>query len=286
MKKDRIQKFPIALSFDLEFWWCSEFLKDIKLINPQPIISDATTMVLDLLDEYEQKATFFVLGEVAEKFPETIQEIQQRGHEIAAHGYMHKNIFSLSPSDFEEDLKKVTDVLSSITSEPPIGYRAPNFSLSQSTTWLYKILPEHGYQYSSSVFPFKTKLYGFPDAPLAPYSPSLDNFLQPDPKGTFIEFPATVLKFPGKNIPVSGGFYFRILPASFTKMALKKVTKTRPAVFFLHLRDIYPSLPRLKTIPLSARIFHYTGLKRSLRKFEYLLQHLSFQRVRDVLDLS
>ena len=206
MSGDRVSKYPIALSFDLEFWWCSEFLNDIQLINPQPIIPDATTMVLDILDKYQQKATFFVLGEVAEKFPETIENIRQKGHEIAAHGYRHKNVFSLTPSEFEEDLKKVTNILSSLTSEPPIGYRAPNFSLSQSTNWLYKILSEHGYTYSSSVFPFKTKLYGFPDAPLAPYSPSAEDILQPDPEGTFIEFPAAVLKFPGKNIPVSGGF--------------------------------------------------------------------------------
>jgi polysaccharide deacetylase family protein (PEP-CTERM system associated) len=276
----------LALSFDLEFWWCSEFLKNTELTTPQPIIQDATDMVLGLLDKHEQKATFFVLGEVAEKFPATIDKIQQSGHEIGAHGYAHKNVFSLSPHDFEEDLKKVTQTLSSITSAQPVGYRAPNFSITESSNWMYEILQRYGYRYSSSIFPFKTKLYGLPRAPLAPYSPSPDDILQPDPDGTFLEFPATVLKFPGRNIPVSGGFYFRLLPARVTKFALNKVTHTRPAVFFLHLRDIYPSLPRLKSIPISARIFHYTGLRRALLKFEYLLQNLSFQRIQDVLGLT
>lgn len=280
------RNYPIALSFDLEYWWCSELLRDVHLEEKKEIIEEATLLVLNLLDKHNRKSTFFVLGSVAKKYPDLIRLIHQKGHEIATHSYSHKNIFELKPQEFEEELKKVTEILTSITSEKPIGYRAPNFSFDQNTNWAYDILKKIGYKYSSSIFPFKTKLYGLPKAPLSPYSPSSSDLLLHDPKGKFIEFPATVLKVLGKNIPVSGGIYFRLLPVSFTKFALKRITKERPATFYLHMRDLYENVPRIKHLSIEARIVHYFGLKNAINKFEYLLKHFEFVAVKDALGLT
>ena len=277
------QKYPIALSFDLEYWWCSELLKDVHLEEKKEIIQEATTHVLNLLDKHHRKSTFFVLGSVAERYQDLIRLIHQKGHEIAAHGYAHSNIFDLNPQKFEEDLKKATEILTSLTSERPVGYRAPNFSFDQCTNWAYDILKKWGYEYSSSVFPFKTKLYGLPNAPVSPYSPSRSDLLSHDPERKFIEFPATVLKVFGKNMPVSGGVYFRLLPVGFTKFALKTITKQRPAMFYLHMRDLHKNVPRIKRLSIEARIVHYYGLKNAAKKFENLLKHFEFKTVKETL---
>jgi len=274
---------PIALSFDLEYWWCSELLNGENLGYKPEILTPATQMVLELLDKHQIKATFFILGVVAEKHPKLVEAIHQKGHEVASHSHSHRNVFELSPSRFEEEVRKSTDVLTSIIRERPIGFRAPNFSFDQRTSWAYGILEKYGYRYSSSVFPFRTKLYGLPKAPVFPYSPSRENLELADPEGRFIEFPASVLDVFGKNIPVGGGFYFRILPLRFTRFALGKIIRRRPAVFYLHMRDLYAPLPRYKSLSPQARFFHYWGLKTSLSKFEILLESFEFKPVRKIL---
>jgi polysaccharide deacetylase family protein (PEP-CTERM system associated) len=278
--------WPIALTFDLEYWWSSELLKRVNLTEKKPILEEASELILGLLAEHGTRATFFVLGSVAEKNPQLIRRIHQEGHEIAAHGYSHKNVFDFHPENFKDEVQKVTEILSTITSERPLGFRAPNFSFDERTVWAYDVLREFGYKYSSSVFPFKTKLYGVPKAPLKPYSPSSESILLHDPQGEFIEFPATVFQILGKNIPISGGFYFRLLPVWLIKFCLTKVIKKRPAVFYLHMRDLYEDVPRLRNLPLRAQIFHYLGIKRSLPKFESLLTRFEFRPVREVLDLN
>lgn len=277
---------PIALSFDLEYWWCSELLNQEKLSHKPEILTEATHLVLQMLDKYRIKSTFFILGTVAEKFPQLVSTIHKKGHEVASHSHSHSNVFELSPDQFEEEVKNSTDILTSITYEKPIGFRAPNFSFDQRTPWAYGILEKYGYQYSSSVFPFKTKLYGLPKAPVYPYSPSRENLEVPDPEGKFIEFPASVLEVLGKNIPVAGGFYFRVLPLRFTHFALGHIVRRRPAVFYLHMRDLYAQLPRFNSLSLKERLFHYWGLKTSLRKFEALLQHFDFMPVKEALDIQ
>ena len=193
---------PIALSFDLEYWWCSELLNQEKLSHKPEILTEATHLVLQMLDKYRIKSTFFILGTVAEKFPQLVSTIHKKGHEVASHSHSHSNVFELAPDQFEEEVKNSTDILTSITYEKPIGFRAPNFSFDQRTPWAYGILEKYGYQYSSSVFPFKTKLYGLPKAPVYPYSPSRENLEVPDPEGKFIEFPAPFYSFrPGPYRP-------------------------------------------------------------------------------------
>ncbi len=283
--KNKKQSHPIALTIDLEFWWCSEFLKNIPCRDYGDIIEEASGLVLDRLKKHGTKATFFVLGEVAERYPQVIKEIHLGGHEIANHGDSHRNVFEMTPEKFERSVQKSGRLLQSITGQSPKGYRAPNFSFTRKTSWAYDILRQNGYAYSSSLFPFKTKLYGIPEAPLFPYHPSRDNFLKEDDHESFFEFPGTVLQILGKNIPVSGGFYFRVLPLSWIVWGLKRVLAQRPAVFYIHLRDLDRGVPRIKMPPL-ARFFHYYGLKRALIKFESLLQTFKFDTAAKVLGIA
>ena len=210
----------------------------------------------------------------------------EEGHEIANHGYSHLNVFDLQPQEFDRDIKKSTELLVSLTGIQPFGYRAPNFSFDHRTTWAYPILRKYGYTYSSSVFPFKTRLYGVRRVPLHPYRPSSDNICVSDPQGEILEFPATVGSILGKKIPISGGFYFRLLSFRLLKYMYARVGKLRPAMFYLHLRDINPKIPRLKDLSLTSRFFHYYGLKQALKKLELLLVSFEFQRVIDVLGLG
>ena len=277
------ERHPIAMTVDLEFWWCSEFLKGIDCEPLGDIIEPACHMVLDSLEESNVRATFFILGEVAERYPAVIEAIRDKGHEIANHGFRHTNVFDMTPEEFERDLKKSTALLQSIAGVNPVGYRAPNFSFSPETVWPYTILEDNGYLYSSSVFPLKTRLYGIPQVPLAPYSPSQVDITVPGSPERIREFPATVVRLLGKRLPVSGGFYFRVLPVSLIRRSLECVLKSRPASFYIHLRDLYPSVPRLKGLPPLARFFHYYGIDSSMKKFERLMARFNFQTMKSVI---
>ena len=158
-----------ALTIDLEFWHSPELLRGFLTEERDGPIDDLifemTKPILDVLDEYNVKATFFVLGLVAEKYPELIEEIYDKGHEVASHAYSHKTLFELGKDEFEREMDKSVQLLRHITKENPIGFRAPSFSVDNSTKWVFDVLKKHGFRYDSSIFPIKTRLYGLSDAP-------------------------------------------------------------------------------------------------------------------------
>ncbi len=272
-----------ALSIDLEFWWSIELLnnhrKDQISEKKDDLVVESVDPLLNLLDRYNVRATFFVQGMVAEKYPELVAEIYKSGHEIGCHGYSHKTLHDLGEAGFEDDVKKALVYLRKYR---PIGYRAPSFSLNEDTIWALQILNKYGFQYDSSVFPIKTMLYGVPDAPLHIYKPSINDLTQKDPRGPVIEFPLTVLKM-GKNIPLAGGFYLRALPLWFLKWGIRCINKkNRPAVIYLHPWETYTGTPKVQ-MPLPARIITYYGLGSTLRKLEGLLKVFRFKPIREVL---
>ena len=271
-----------ALTIDLEPWHASEFLAKYLPEEKDDQIEEAVRPILELLDKNKTRATFFVLGSVAEKYPEVVREIYDKGHEIASHAYSHNTLDKLGETKFEEEIEKSVGLLESITGEKPIGFRAPSFSINNSTKWAFKILKDYAFKYDSSIFPIKTMLYGVPNAPLHPYRPSMNDVAQHDPDGDIIEFPMTVFKL-GKNIPVAGGFYLRILPLWFLKLAIKRVNKNRPAIIYVHPWETYPHTPRLK-IPLFSKFVTYYGINSALKKFEGLLKTFKFTPVSEVLN--
>lgn len=172
-------------------------------------------------------------------------------------------------------------MLKSITHEQPLGFRAPSFSVNQSTSWVFELLEKYGYRYDSSIFPVNTMLYGVPGAPLTPYKPDLKDITVNDPDGKIIEFPLTVFRI-FTNIPVAGGFYLRLLPYWFFDYAISKVMKNRSTIIYIHPWETYKNTPKLKVPPI-VRFEAYHGIGNTLKKMERLLEKYRFTTVRNVL---
>lgn len=272
-----------ALSIDLECWYSNEFLTKYLPETLECKAVEANNKLLELLDKYNTKATFFVLGSIAEEYPDYIKMLYEAGHEIGSHSYSHSTLHKLGKDKFEKELEKSTNLIKSITGNQPLGFRAPSFSVDQSTSWIFGLLKKYGYRYDSSIFPFKTMLYGVPNAQLVPYKPSLDDVSKHDPNGEIIEFPMTVIRI-GKNIPLAGGFYLRILPLWFLKLAIEQVNKKRPAIIYIHPWETFIGTPKLK-VPLHIRFEAYYGINSALFKLEELLKNFEFAPIREVLDL-
>ncbi|HMK47932.1 MAG TPA: polysaccharide deacetylase family protein [Methanocella sp.] len=270
-----------ALAVDLEEWHSNDFLTGYLPEEKEDQIVESVIPLMALLDSYRTRATFSVLGTVAERHPDLIRKIYDRGHEIASHACSHRTLHELGRDKFEQEIVRSVRMLEAITGEKPIGFRAPNFSINHSTAWAFDILERHGFRYDASIFPLKTTLYGVPEAPLGIYRPSRANIAKHDPEGRIVEFPATVLKL-GVKVPISGGFYLRLLPRDFLKWGIERVNRTRPAILYIHPWELYPRTPRLQ-MPAINRFEAYCGINSSMNKLEALLNAFEFRPIRDVL---
>jgi polysaccharide deacetylase family protein (PEP-CTERM system associated) len=267
------------LTIDVEDWYMNLDISTWDSYEDRVVLP--TERILKLLDEINTQATFFVVGYVAEHFPELIEEIKNKGHEIGTHGYSHTSIKKQTPSEFENDLLKSVRILEDITKDKIRGHRASYFSIVEETSWTINILKKNGLKYDSSIFPVKTQLYGVPDAPLYPYHISSSNIKIDDPKEDFLEFPLSVYSIPilHKDIPVAGGFYLRCLPYWFIKHAMKKINKMcHPAIIYIHPWEFDPKQPRIKEL---RRYHHYYRLDSTERKFKKLLNDFKFGSIRD-----
>ncbi len=193
-----------VFSVDLEDWFCAYNLNiNIKDWNKQELrVVQNTKKILSLLSKFNVKATFFVLGWIAEQVPDLIKEVESQGHEIATHGYSHTLLTQMTPDDFNEDLSKAMGIMNSIVDNKILGFRAPSFTITKKTLWALPILKEHGIIYDSSVYPIGFHPdYGIPEADL-----KIHKF------NDILEAPLSVAEIFGKRIPCSGGAYFRIFP--------------------------------------------------------------------------
>lgn len=272
-----------ALSIDLEYWHSAELLRNYIPEEYEDLLIESTDVLLNLLKKNNTSATFFVLGSVAEKYPNYIKMIHESGHEIGSHAYSHKTLQNLGQYEFEQELIRSTNILRSITHEQPIGFRAPSFSINQSTNWAFTSLEKCGYKYDSSIFPINTMLYGVPNAPTIPYRPLLVDITKVDPEGKIIEFPLTTIKLL-KNIPISGGFYLRALPLWFLNASIDYINMERPALLYIHPWETYGGTPRLN-VPFKSKLITYHGIDGALNKFEKLLLKYNFCTIREVLNL-
>lgn len=245
-------------------------------------VGDNTYRILEILDEFSVKATFFVLGWVAERLPSLVRSIAARGHEVACHGYGHELVFRIGPERFRDDVQNAKALIEDITGSPVRGYRAPSYSITAESLWAYDILVEVGFTYDSSVFPVYHDVYGIPDSPRFPH------VLQTR-SGALWEFPMTTypLSFAGRhaNLPVAGGGYFRLLPVAWTCAALKAVNEKEgmPVVFYLHPWEFDPKQPRIEGVGLKSRFRHYLNLDRTEPRFRRLLSELPFATMSEVL---
>ncbi len=228
-----------------------------------------TRNVLDILERKGVKATFFVLGWVAEKFPRLIKDIQLKGHEIGCHSYCHRLIYDLSPEEFRDDTKRAKDIIEQVTGTIVKGYRAPSYSITKKSLWAVDILQDLGFIYDSSIFPVPHDRYGIPDAP---------RFRYQLPGSTIVEYPLSTFLLNGLKIPVAGGGYFRLFPYFLTKLLLEKINvkEQQPFVFYMHPWEIDPEQPRMKGAGMLSKFRHYNNLDKMAGRFEMLLDNFSF----------
>jgi polysaccharide deacetylase family protein (PEP-CTERM system associated) len=274
-----------AFSIDLEEWYHSELVGGRKFSSSQA--TEATQPILDLLDRYQTKASFFVVGEVAEQNPDLIRSIYEGGHEIGCHTFSHKLLWNLDENLFRSELERFHSVIKKILGNVKIkGFRAPCFSIDNRNTWALKALLDFGYQYDASIFPLKINpLYGVRKAPDQPYRISLEDVRKEDPQSPLIEFPMCPLRIGRLKIPIAGGFYLRMFPLPFLLWGLRRMNQSQSFILYVHPWESYEKTPRFR-LPLYSRIISYYGIDSVRMKLEYLLKHFPFTRVDRVLGLE
>ena len=272
-------KIKNIMSVDLEDYYCD--LPFDRWKNFENRVIKNTEKILELFERYNVNATFFVLGYVAEKFPDLIKKIDESGHEIASHGYAHLDCRKISQKKFVEDFEKAQKILTEITGKKIEGFRAPFFSINEKNLWIYKILNEK-ISYDSSIFPVKTQLYGIPKAPRFIYKPNLENITKIDKNGKFMEIPMATYKIlPFLNLPIAGGFYLRFFPYWILKSGIQKMNKqNKPAMIYIHPKDIDADMPRIKEY----NWYYYFNLKSGVKKFENLLKDFEFESAKKSLE--
>ena len=229
-----------------------------------------THRLLDLLAEAEVLATFFMLGCIARVYPSVARRIVADGHELASHGNDHLRVDRCSPSAFRADVRDSKKILEAAGGVAVNGYRAPTFSISGATPWAHPILAEEGYRYSSSVYPIRHDLYGSPDAPHFAFSPCAG----------LLEIPLTTVRLVGRNLPVSGGGYFRLFPYALSRRLLdKNGHSAHPPVFYTHPWEIDPDQPRQSWAPWRSRLRHYLNLDRTEPRLRRLLRDFAWTRM-------
>lgn len=237
-----------------------------------------TRRVLELLDRHSAKATFFFVGWVAERQPELVREVVERGHEIACHSHLHRALFRLTPEEFRQDLRRARAAIEDAGGQPVLGFRAPTWSIRKDTLWALDVLAEEGFAYDSSIFPVHHDLYGLPGAPRFAHVHRLAG------GRTLPEFPPTTVRALGLTLPGAGGGYLRILPQAYTRFVLRRLERAegRPAMVYVHPWEFDPEQPRLAA-PWRSRLRHYTNLARMGDRLERVLEGRRFGPVREQL---
>jgi polysaccharide deacetylase family protein (PEP-CTERM system associated) len=230
--------------------------------------------LLELFDETGARATFFTLGWVGERYPHLVRDIVARGHELASHGYAHVRASEQTRQEFSSDVVSAKRLLEDLSGQPVRGYRAPSFSIGRDNDWAFDELLAAGYAYSSSVYPVRHDHYGMPDAPRFPYRT----------RPGLLEIPLTTTQWLGRNLPAGGGGFFRLLPYSMSRWALRRVNRIdqRPAIFYLHPWEIDPQQPRIAGTSAKTRFRHYVNLSRTESRLSRLLRDFQWGRIDEV----
>ncbi len=270
-----------ALSVDVEDWFhVSLFRRHVKRSHWDDLestVAPNVCRILNLFAKYDVRATFFILGWVAERYPEIVLAIKEQGHEIASHGYGHQVVFEQTPTEFYDDVKRSIEILENIGGAPVKGYRAPSYSITRASLWAWEKLVKLGITYDSSVFPIKHDLYGVADAPRFPFKVTVAG------EGELTEFPITTVKYFGRNIPMAGGGYLRLYPFWFFKRSIQKLNNEgKPAVIYFHPWEVDPQIPRINVGKLK-HLRHYGNLALMEDRIVGLLESFRFGTVQEVL---
>jgi polysaccharide deacetylase family protein (PEP-CTERM system associated) len=242
-------------------------------------VEQNTLRLLEMFGLRQIRATFFLLGWVAERCPKLVQAISKAGHRIGCHSYAHQAIYEGSPADFRSDLRRAKQIIEDSIGIAVTSFRAPSYSITSSTLWALDILVEEGFEYDSSIFPVVHDNYGIPDAPRFPHVKDLRSGLR------IKEFPPSTVRVLGSNLPVAGGGYLRLFPYSVTAWAIRRLNETerQPAMVYLHPWELDPDQPRVAASWIS-RFRHYQNLDTTEAKCSKLLDEFSWAPMEEVLE--
>ena len=275
-------EFRIILSFDVEEHYRIEAAAGLAVDEDRKAhyrqrLDTSTHWLLDLLGRAETRATFFVVGQIAEHNPALIRRIAREGHEVASHGWDHRRVHHFTPATFREDVGRSKKALEDLTGEAVVGYRAPTFSVTRETAWALDVLAELGMLYDSSIYPVRHDRYGVPAAPRGPF--------RARGRGReLLELPPATLRLCATNVPMGGGGYFRLFPLFLTRWALRQTARAcSPAVanLYFHPWEFDPDQERLPLGRL-ARFRTYVGIRHSRNRLAALLAGYDFSRAADV----
>lgn len=270
-----------ALTIDIEdYYHVSAFEKVVRREDWEHYesrVEQNTERVLAMLDEMHVKATFFILGWVAEQYPHLVRRIVSAQHEVACHGYTHRRIYTLTPEEFRHEIRQAKRLIEDAGGAPVMGYRAPSYSVTAQSLWALEILLEEGFKYDSSIFPIRHDLYGIPG------HERFAHRLGPQGLRSLVELPLSTVRVCGVNIPVAGGGYLRILPYAITHFGIRYLNhyERQPAIVYFHPWEIDAAQPRLQA-SWKSRVRHYTNLRRMEAKLRRLLASFAFAPIREV----
>ncbi len=267
-----------AMSVDVEDYFqvsaFEKYLDKSQWNKFEPRVEYNTNRILDIFEEADIKSTFFILGWVAERYPDLVKRIAKEGHEVASHGYDHIRVINQTPEEFRQDIIKTKKMLEDISGDEVKGYRAASYSICKENIWALNLLEETGHKYSSSIYPIKHDLYGIPDAPRFAFRPNCESGI--------LEIPITTLEIGKKRFPCGGGGFFRLYPYVFSKMAYRYInTRNKQAgIFYFHPWEIDPQQPRPFTnLSFRTRFRHYLNLAKTESRIKTLLKDFSWDRM-------
>lgn len=267
-----------AMTVDVEdYFHVSAFESVISpsdYISLKPRVGDNTHKLIDMFNEHNVKATFFTLGWVAENCPDVIKRIVDEGHELGSHGSNHQRTNTMTFSEVKEDIKRSKEILEDVSGKAVIGYRAPSFSVDKSNEWVFDILVELGFEYSSSTYPIEHDLYGVPDWPRFPHKR----------KEGILEIPVPTINEKGKNLGIGGGGYFRLYPYWLSSRRIQKymMETEQPYNFYFHPWEIDPDQPRVKGAPFKSKLRHYVNLNVMEKKLRKLLKDYKWTSMQEL----
>jgi polysaccharide deacetylase family protein (PEP-CTERM system associated) len=276
------ESVPNALTVDVEDYFHVAALapnihRDTWTSRESRVVGN-TRRLLAIFEQFDVRGTFFVLGWVAERYPQLVKDIAAAGHEIACHGFSHRLVYEQSPKEFHDETLRSKNLLEEITGVAVFGYRAASYSIVRKSLWALDTLVELGFAYDSSIFPVRHDRYGIPNAERVPHRLTTPN------NKIIVEWPLSTAEALGFRLPVAGGGYFRLLPYWLTHWGLSSINQRekRPFIFYLHPWEIDPGQPRVAASLLS-QFRHYTNLGKCEERLRRLLGEFRFGTAKDSL---
>jgi polysaccharide deacetylase family protein (PEP-CTERM system associated) len=272
-----IDRMRHAFTVDLEDWSDGIPIPAVSRASTERRLHFGTEHLLEMLERRGVKATFFILSPLLDRNPELLRRIADAGHEIGSHGLSHDLIYEMSPQRFREETRASIDAIQDAFGRPVRSYRAAYFSITRRSLWALDILASLGIRYDSSIFPVNNWRYGIPDYSRRPVEVTTDY-------GPLLEFPMSTLRRFGRNVPTTGGAYFRIYPYALTRANIRASEREGiPVVFYLHPWELDPDHPFVR-FKAQAMITHYVNLRATAPRLERLLDEFEFTTLGDVLD--